>query len=216
MGSKLPVNRSLLLVSLRSPSFSFVDQDSLARNATLETLSVENTQLDLSHVEPTTVLGCRMKFQLIQDALGFGWRKHVIKTSRCMGIELILNNHDLLGLWKMDIHQIAHTVSPVNFGASLGDFDSAPVLKRSKEHESVGCSFAAILVITLLCAKASVRYRPILAEPFRERCYQYKPKRPSVLLVHHPICDCIATADDMVSKTPRSLQIQTASELAQW
>lgn len=67
-----------------------------------------------------------------------------------MRIELVLNDHNLLGLWKMNIHQVAHAVRPVHFGTLLGDFDIAPVEKWRKEHEQVGNAFTPILVVILL------------------------------------------------------------------
>src|SRR5438093_10129784 len=90
-----------------------------------------------------------MKFQSIQDALGFGRSKYFIETSRRMGIELVLDDYNLLGLWKMDIHQIAHTVSPIHFGASFRYFDVTPVLQRCKEHEQVGHTFTSIFIVVL-------------------------------------------------------------------
>src|SRR5271157_6366202 len=90
-----------------------------------------------------------MKFQSIQDALGFCWHKHLVETGRRMSVELVLDEHNLFGLRKIDIDQIAHTVSPVSFGASFCNFDVAPVLKWGKEHEQVRHAFTPIFMIIL-------------------------------------------------------------------
>src|SRR4051812_1280685 len=96
------------------------------------------------------MFGSCMEFKTIQDTLGFCWRKDFIKTSRRMSVELVLHNYNYVCIWKMDINQVTHAICPIYFGAAVGDFDTAPVLERSKEHKHVGDAFALILVIILL------------------------------------------------------------------
>src|SRR5256885_5042293 len=67
-----------------------------------------------------------------------------------MRIELVLDNYNLLGLWKMNIDQVTHTIGPIHFGASVCDFDTAPILEWRKEHEHVGNTFTLVLVVVLL------------------------------------------------------------------
>ena len=57
-----------------------------------------------------------------KDAFGFCRSKHFIEAGRRVCIELVLDNHNLLGLRKMNIHQITHTVSKINHRALIGDF----------------------------------------------------------------------------------------------
>ncbi len=64
-----------------------------------------------------------------------------------MGIEIVHDHHSGFGIWEMNVHQITHTMGPINHGASVGDFDMPPGFQRGKEHEQVAGSVAFIFVV---------------------------------------------------------------------
>ena len=93
------------------------------------------------------MFGRKVKLHSVQDALGFRWREELVKARRIVCVQLILNNRDALGSWKVNIDQFTHALCPIGLGSSIGDLDVAPILQRSKEHECVGHSFTVIFII---------------------------------------------------------------------
>jgi len=75
-----------------------------------------------------------MELQPIQDAFGFSRCERFIKAGWRMRIELILDDHDLVCMWKMNIYQFPHTFCPICFCASRSYFHVAPILERSEGH----------------------------------------------------------------------------------
>jgi len=67
-----------------------------------------------------------------------------------MCIELILDDHDLVCMWKMNIYQFSHTFCPICFRTSRSYFHVPPILERSEEHEQIGNSFALVFVVISL------------------------------------------------------------------
>lgn len=66
-----PMDRHVLVATLCRPCGCFMGQTHLARYATVEALSIECTQLNLSHVEASMMFGSPVKLQSVQDAFRF-------------------------------------------------------------------------------------------------------------------------------------------------
>ena len=64
-----------------------------------------------------------------------------------MRVEIVLNQHDLFGVWKMHVGQFLEHLRVIDGGVMVGDLDFAPTLQRSEHHEHVGHAVALVLVI---------------------------------------------------------------------
>ena len=57
----------------------------LVADSTVEALVAEDTQLNLSHVQPTAMYWSKVKLQALGDAPGFGWVKGIIQRTQDIG-----------------------------------------------------------------------------------------------------------------------------------
>ena len=64
-----------------------------------------------------------------------------------MGVEIVLDEDDRLGLREVDIGQVFQNMGEVDGGAAVGDLDVAPAFERREHHEQVGCAVARVFVI---------------------------------------------------------------------
>ncbi len=88
-----------------------------------------------------------------------------------MGIEIIHDHHNGFGIWEMGIHQITHTISPINHSAPLGDFDMPPSVEGCKEHEHVARSVPFVFIVVFgrlpwLCWQWQARFFDLLFATF--------------------------------------------------
>ena len=67
-----------------------------------------------------------MKLNLIQDPAGLGWGEGFVQTRPVMGIQVILDQANLLGLGVIPVHQIPDTFSIVTPSAACGYFHVTP------------------------------------------------------------------------------------------
>jgi len=83
----------------------------------LEALSCPATQLVLRHVQPTAMFGRVVKLKTLDKRPGLFGRESFIKGSLRMGVEVVTDQQDFLGLCKASREQFLHLQRPVNFGA---------------------------------------------------------------------------------------------------
>ena len=68
-----------------------------------------------------------------------------------MGGEVIEDDADALGLWEVDIDELAHAKGEVVSGATISDLDPAPrAVGIRDEDEEIDGAVAAILVVEAL------------------------------------------------------------------
>jgi hypothetical protein len=85
--------------------------------------------------------------QLLSDAPGLGRGERLIQGSRGMGVEVVQNQNDLLGLRVVQINQLLYAMRPVDLRSSLGDADVTPASQRFRNDEEVGRPVALVLVV---------------------------------------------------------------------
>jgi hypothetical protein len=85
-------------------------QSLFIRNAAVDALSGQDTQFDLSHVEPTAMLGREVKLEAIDQPSGFIRLKGQIESGRRMSVEIIEYQDDLLR-FRMDFIRAAAEVT---------------------------------------------------------------------------------------------------------
>ena len=64
-----------------------------------------------------------------------------------VGVEVVLDQHDLLGVGVVDVDQFLDAVRPVDAGAPVADHDLAPASQRLADHEQVAHPLALVLVV---------------------------------------------------------------------
>ena len=79
VGGEPPVGGGAEGITALLPSGRFITQGVLVGNARVKDLSVEDTQFDFSHVEPTAVFGRVMDLQLLDNAPRLGGRKGFVE-----------------------------------------------------------------------------------------------------------------------------------------
>src|SRR5215203_6788663 len=134
-------------VALGFPRIHFLSKCFSVGDALIQTLASEHRELDLGHVQPRAVLGCVMNLQLTSDAPGLGGGERFIQGGGSMGVEVVQNQHDLLGLWVVDVYQLLYAMCPVELGPPLGDTDVTPAGQGLTNDEEVGRPLTLVLVV---------------------------------------------------------------------
>jgi hypothetical protein len=94
--------------------------------ALIQGLAPQDREFDLGHVQPTAMLGCRVKLQPAQHAPRLFRRKSLIQGSRRMRIQVVQDHPDQRRIRKMHIDQRLHGLGKILLGASLGHLDMPP------------------------------------------------------------------------------------------
>jgi hypothetical protein len=138
------------LVSLRLPDVDLGNEPVAAFDAAIETLAFEHADLDLNHVEPAGVLGRVVELKVPEHAARFGRWESGVESGSGVGGEVIEDDADALGLWEVDIDELAHAKGEVVSGATISDLDPAPRAMGIDEDEEIDDAVAAILVVEAL------------------------------------------------------------------
>src|SRR5829696_6462030 len=145
--AEAPVYGTLVGVTLGFPRTHFLGKRLLVGDAPIQTLASEHRELDLGHVQPRAVLGGVVDLQPFQQTPSFTRGERLIQSGRGMGVEIVQNQNDLLGLRVVQIYKLLYAVCPVKLGAPLGDADVTPASQRLANDEEVGRPVALVLVV---------------------------------------------------------------------
>src|SRR5919109_842224 len=128
-------------------------------NTPIETLPHQHTQLNLSHIQPTAVLGRVVKFQSPQYPSSFCWLKCFVKRCHLMCVQVVRDYSDYLGLWVSLIYQPFHLMRKVFHRAMPCDFNMPPTCLRLTKNEQIACPIAFVFVIMTLSLSGFDRLR---------------------------------------------------------
>src|SRR5215218_1670729 len=145
--SEAPVYGTFVGVTLGFPRTHFLGKRLLVGDALLQTLASEHRELYLGHVQPRAVLWGVMNLQPLQQTPSFSRGERLIQSGRGMGVEVVQNQNDLLGIRVVQINQLLYAVCPVDLGPPLGDADVTPASQRLANDEEVGRPVALVLVV---------------------------------------------------------------------
>ena len=118
-GVEALVDDGWILIPLCEPSFHFLAELLDDRDASIQTLTVEDVQADFGDVEPTAALGCEMHVNLVCNPFGFLWREDFVQRSFLMRIQVIHDQGNGIRFRIVVIHKVFHNHSPVSPGAPL-------------------------------------------------------------------------------------------------
>src|SRR5688572_17462697 len=99
------------------------------------------------HVQPAAVLGGVVQLELGGQALGLGRWEGLVQGGRGVGVEVVLNQDDPLGVRIVDVDQLLDALGPVEAGAAVADHDLAPPSERLADQEQVDDALAHVLVV---------------------------------------------------------------------
>ena len=122
-------------------------QDVFVRDASVQALSMQDTEFDFSHIEPTAMLGGVMDFEFGGNAAGLGRRERFIQRCEFVRIQIVHHHDDRVCLREMDIDQVAHAVGKIDHGAARRHLDMTPSLQRCEAEKEVAGAVAFILVV---------------------------------------------------------------------
>src|SRR5487761_892458 len=142
-----PVHRGMLLVALPFPGTNLLRKCLRVGDAPFQALLVQDRQLDLGHVQPTTVLGRVMEFQAISNPLGLLRLEGFVERGLAVRVQIVQHHPDDLGLREMDIHQLLHLAGEVQLGALRRHRDMAPTGQWLEVHEQVRHPVPLVLVV---------------------------------------------------------------------
>jgi hypothetical protein len=76
-----------------------------------------------------------------------GWGKGFAKRRAPMGVQVVLNQINLVSLRKVDVGQLFENMSIVDGGASDPNGDIEPALMRSEYYEQAGDTVAFVFIV---------------------------------------------------------------------
>jgi hypothetical protein len=98
-------------------------------------------------LQPAAVLRGVVQLQLVGQPLGLGRRERRIQRRRRVGVEVVLHQHDPLGVGIVDVDQVLDAVRPVDPGAPVADHDLAPASQRLTDQEQIAHPAALVLIV---------------------------------------------------------------------
>ena len=138
------------MVSLRLPGVDLGNEPVAAFDAAIEALAFEHADLDLNHVEPAGVLRCVVELKPPEHAARFGRWERGVESGGGVGGEVVEDDADALGLWEVDIDELAHAKGEVISGAMIRDLDPTPGAMGIEKDEQIDDAVAPIFVVEAL------------------------------------------------------------------
>src|SRR4249920_2948832 len=147
LGGELPIDRGSLSVAAAFIGGYLLSERRDIRKTAIKTLTVQDTEFDFGHVQPTAMFGGVVELQFLANTAGFGGREGVIERGRTMGIELIEYHTNDLGLRIPFIDQPLHLVRKVGLGPAFSDHHMPPACLRFTHHKEVGSAVALVFIV---------------------------------------------------------------------
>jgi len=147
--SEGPMNLAGGMITLNLPGHEFGPQRPLIREATTQTLMTHDANLNLSHVQPGTMGRCVMEAEPVHDTVSLLFAKYLNQDHVTMGVEIVQDDIDALGLRVQDIDQIAHCMSEIEFLAVPGDQHSPSAALGLNENKEISRALTLVLIVFL-------------------------------------------------------------------
>ena len=109
-----PVYDGASIVALTFERGNLLPQQHFIADPAVQTLSAEDAQLDLGHVQPASMGGSVVKLQALGYTTRFGRSKCFVERAGLVGIEIVQHQPYDPGLGVRLVNQPAHLVSKVH------------------------------------------------------------------------------------------------------
>src|ERR671918_1576503 len=148
--SEAPINPGMGQVAFGFQGLDFPPEGGFVGDALVQTLPAEHAQLQLGHVQPTTMLGGVVELQALENPPSLDRGKGLIQGSRAMGVQVVQDYPDHLSFRIGFIHQPPHLLGEVLHRALFGHLQVPPALLRLEEQKQVAAAVTLVLVIVPL------------------------------------------------------------------
>src|SRR4029450_12373437 len=115
----MPVGACVVGIAAFAPCINFGGQGGGVGDASVETLTGEHGQLGLGQIEPASVLGGVVPLEALDDPARLGRRERFVERGSRVRVQIVLNQHDLLGLREVYVGEITQDLRIVNGRALL-------------------------------------------------------------------------------------------------
>ena len=137
----------MLFVTAGLPGGDFVSQGRPVRDTPIQTLTGQNAEFGLSHVQPTSMLWRIMPLEPLNQPARLGGGKGFVERCRLVGVEVVLHEYDLPRGWKVDIGEIFQDPSIIPGRVAIGRLDMPPALLWGEDHEQIDRSIPLVFII---------------------------------------------------------------------
>jgi len=122
LAGECPSDAATLGIAAVLPSGHFGAQGGAILNTSIEALTIQDTDLDLRHVEPARMFGRVVKDNSLQEGVRSLRTHDLLEAGSEVGIKVV--EHQMHGLrGPIDLlDQMTHEVDEVDLGAPRGDF----------------------------------------------------------------------------------------------
>lgn len=145
--AELPVDGTDALIAMLLPTLDLLAKLLNCGNVVGQTLPRQHTQFDLGNIEPARMLRGIVDLQTVDQGFGLLRRKHFIKRSRRMRIQIVHHQNDFLRLRIVFFQHLLHEACPVLLCPVFGHFQVAFASQRLIGNEEVGTSLFLIGVV---------------------------------------------------------------------
>lgn len=145
--SERPRDRSLLGIAALLPGIDLGHECGSIRQASIQTLAIQDADFDFSHVEPARVFRGVVKDNATQQCSSFLDTEHVLKALAEMGIEVV---HDQMDAACRDINlfeQMPDEGHEIGLGTAVGHHDGSLSALGFHRHEQIASAATDIFVI---------------------------------------------------------------------
>lgn len=144
---KLPPDHGLGVITGGHPGGDLGLYDRQRVEATIQALFVQNGKFNLSHVQPTPMVGRVAKLQFVQQPFRLAGRECLVERRWRMGVQGIQHHANLGRMREMDVHQHLHLVGKILFRA-LGGHGHLPPARQGLNHQKqIACPRPAIFIV---------------------------------------------------------------------
>src|SRR5438874_1734151 len=130
-----PHDATMLGVASLLPSSNFESDHCLVLKPPPQTLTLQDADLDFSHVEPTRMFGRIVELDATQERSGCLLTEHVLKAGAKMRVEVVKNQVNLPGSGVNCLQESAYEVHKVYLRATRSHFHDSPIPFGFDGHE---------------------------------------------------------------------------------
>ena len=118
LSGESPVDGTTKPIAAFFPRGDLGDERPGVGDATVEALAPQAAQFDLGHVQPATVLRRVVQLQFCGKTMGLFGRKSLVEGAQDVGVEVVLDQHDLFGVGVVDVDQVLDGSAPSRSGCA--------------------------------------------------------------------------------------------------
>jgi len=134
LGGPLPLDGFGVSVAVAAPGGHFGGHPGLFREAAVQALPGQDTQLALGHVEPTAVGRRVVPLETGRQAVGRLRVEGLVEGLGRVRVEVVADQDDLLGFGEVDLRQLPQHVGAVHGRAPCAHLDLAPAQQGRGER----------------------------------------------------------------------------------